>query len=340
MINVDKCHAILRDNVVPMCAFNEENNFSSWKKLLKKEFIKRTGLDRIAENGCALNVVMESVEKKEGYMKIRFTFDSEIGMTVPCYLLLPTTGGKYPLAITLQGHSTGFHNSIGEIKYPQDEDYQPRGAFALQAVKRGFAALAIEQRGLGEQKSSLTHGQNCQNVFTTALLLGRTIIGERVWDIHRAIDAVLATFAEIDGDKIVVTGNSGGGTAAYYAACYDERIKISAPSCAFCPYKDSILSLWHCGCNYIPDAYRYFEMQDLSALIAPRKLVVIAGEKDAEFPIEGVKRGFAAVQKIYQTAGAEGNCRLVVTPREHFWCEDLVWGAIVDEAKKLKWKLS
>ena len=51
-------------------------------------------------------------------------------------------------------------------------------------------------------------------------------------------------------------------------------------------------------------------MQDLSALIAPRKLVVIAGEQDLLFPIDGVKRGFETVKRIYEKAGCGNNCSL------------------------------
>jgi hypothetical protein len=54
-------------------------------------------------------------------------------------------------------------------------------------------------------------------------------------------------------------------------------------------------------------------MQDLSALIAPRQLLIINGEKDNIFPIEGVQRGFKTVQEIYQEANAPENCRFVLT---------------------------
>ena len=43
-------------------------------------------------------------------------FESENDSFVPCYLLIPDTSKeKYPVAITLQGHTTGFHNSVGII---------------------------------------------------------------------------------------------------------------------------------------------------------------------------------------------------------------------------------
>ena len=341
-INPELCHDLLVQKTIPKYSFSESNDYSEWKNRIKEKFIELTGLDEIEKNACPLNVRVESDEQKEDYRLVRFVFDSEIGETVPCYLVIPDgTVGKRPIAITMQGHSPGFHNSVGIKLCKEDENYQPRGQFALQASKNGFIALAIEQRGMGERKpisKNRLYGINCQYNSRVALGLGRTTIGERVWDIHKAIDA-LAYFPECDTDKIIITGNSGGGTISYYAACYDERIKLSAPSCSFCPYKESILSIEHCACNYIPFCFKYFDMQDLACMIAPRKLIVIAGEKDDIFPIEGVYRGYETIEKIYAKAGALNNRSLVVTPREHWWCEDIVWKAITGAVKEMGWKL-
>jgi dienelactone hydrolase len=173
--------------------------------------------------------------------------------------------------------------------------------------------------------------QMCAYEAQMALLLSRTILAERIWDVSKAID-LMVNFPEVDMDKIMMMGNSGGGTATFYTACYDERIKLSAPSCAFCPYPESIMDIYHCACNYINGAYRYFDMQDLAVLIAPRKLVIINGEKDEIFPIEGTKRGYETVKKIYEKAGATENCKLAITPKHHYWCPDVVW----DEIKKMR----
>ena len=340
MINADIAHELLWKKMQPKLSDRMGKDFSVWKEEIRQKLIELTGLDKIEQNACPLNVQIEWEQDKETYRLIRFTFDSEVGETVPCYLLVPKTGlEKYPVAITLQGHSTGAHNSLGEVRYEEDAGYQPRGAFALQAVENGFAALVIEQRGMGERKPSRPNrgsNMNCQYAGNVAILLGRTLLGERMWDVHKAIDAI-AGFAECDLDKILITGSSGGGTASYYAACYDERIKLCAPSCSFCPYPESILDIWHCCCNYIPSAYHWFDMQDLSVLIAPRRLAVVTGVLDDIFPIEGVERGFATVQEIYSEAGAAENCRLVKTPKGHYWCVDIMWPTILEECKKLGW---
>ena len=340
MINTELCHDLLLEKIQPKLGYANCADYSEWKETLRKKFIELTGLAEIEKNICPLNIQVEWEKQKEGYKLIRFTFDSEIGETVPCYLLIPSTGKKkYPVAITLQGHSSGFHNSIGEPKDETDEKNYPRTALALQAVENGFVALAIEQRGMGERKplrADRVPNIMCEYNSRVALSLGRTTLGERVWDIHRAIDA-LSAFSQCDLDKILITGNSGGGTASYYAACYDERIKICAPSCSFCSYKESILSIAHCICNYIPFSYKYFDMQDLACMIAPRSLLVVAGTLDTIFPIEGVRRGFDTVKRIYEQNGKGENCRLVETPEGHFWYVNIVWPEIKKECVKMGW---
>ena len=329
------------DSITPKLSYAESVNYSEWRSEVRNKLCELTGLDKIAANATPLAVEIEKEEMKDGYKQIRFSFESERGAIVPCYLLIPDTGKeKYPVAITLQGHSSGFHNSIAEPKPDENPSYAlGRGAFAVQAVKRGFAALAIEQRGMGERRPNERHqkeAQMCEYTAHMALMLGRTILGERMWDVSKAIDA-LAEFPVCDTEKVFITGNSGGGTMSFYAAAYDERIRFSAPSCAFCTYEDSIMNWYQCSCNFIPHAYEWFEMQDLACLIAPRPLIVISGKEDEIFPLYGVEKGYKTVESIYEKAGAPDNCQLIVTPKGHWWCEDLVWDTIDKECKKLGW---
>lgn len=329
MITIDggQGHASLAKRMKQEFAFDPTQDYNKWKSEIREKFLELVGIPSIEANACPLRMEIESDEMMDGYRRIRFVFESEIDTFVPCYLLIPDTGKEsYPVAIMLQGHSTGFHNSIGVVKYEKDVDYQPRGCFGLQAVEHGFAALCIEQRAMGERKPAYPKF-NCGFAVTNAFLLGRTVIGERIWDISRAID-LLGNFPQCDLDKILITGNSGGGTASYYAACFDERIKISVPSCSFCGYESSIMSVLHCSCNFIPSALKYFEMQDLACLIAPRKVSVVTGAEDNIFPLEGVQASFETLKAIFEKAGVPENANLLVTPKGHWWCVDIVWPEI------------
>ena len=335
------CHRILMGNITPALTFRQDADYGEWRESIRKKLRELAGLDKIEANAAPLKVEIESEVMKDGYKQIRFTFESEPGAVVPCYLLIPDTGkDKYPVAITLQGHSSGFHNSIAEPKPDENPSYAlGRGAFAVQAVKRGYIALAIEQRGMGERRPNERHqveAQMCEYTAHIALMLGRTLLGERMFDVSRAIDA-LQSFPECDLDKILIAGNSGGGTMSYYAAAYDERIKLSVPSCAFCTYEDSIMNWYHCSCNFIPHAYEWFEMQDLACLIAPRRLAIVSGSEDEIFPLYGVEKGYSVVEKIYANAGAPDACSLTTTPKGHWWCEDIVWDVVARETKILGW---
>ena len=340
MINGDLCHELLIAKTTPHLAFDKKVDYEAWKRELKEKFIELSGFDLIANNACEPQLEIISKEQKAGYQQLRFEFYSEIGERVPCYLLIPDGNKeKYPVAITQQGHSYGFHISIGEFKNEQEKAQYCHEDFAVQAVRHGFIALAIENRGMGERMATRVNRENsviCRFASVTALSLGRTLIAERVWDVMRAID-MLSNFPQCDLDKILITGNSGGGTLSYYAACLDERIKLSVPSCAFSPYKTSILDIIHCNCNYIPSAYRYFEMQDLAALIAPRHLILVNGAKDDIFPVEGVKEGFKTVESIYEVCGVADRCKLAITPKHHYWCTDIVWNNILEVAKEMNW---
>ena len=321
-------------NKKPLLAFDEKKDFWEQKKNITGKL--KLLLGNMPEE-VNLNVQVEFEKEYEYYIEKRFTFDSEKYVKAVCHLWVPKTGKKkYPLVICLQGHSTGMHISMGRAVFAGDEEIINGGDrdFACQAVKRGYAALIIEQRGMGERRTDKMTGDGprCHVTSMTALLLGRTMIGERVWDIKRSIDAV-KEFGEIDMDNIACMGNSGGGTAAYYAACMDERIKLVMPSCSVCTYKDSICAMHHCVCNYIPGIVQYMDMGDLSAAIAPRKLLVVAGKDDPIFPKDGVEKAYETIKKVYKSAGVPENCSIVWGDEGHRFYADKAWNVFENMIK-------
>lgn len=263
-----------------------------------------------------------------GHRHIHFTLQTEEGYFTHCDLLLPKDQtGKLPLCATLQGHSKGAHISLGVAKYPGDENTIKGGDrdFCVRAVAEGFAALAIEQRAFG-QCGGTEHGPACIRPAMEAILMGRTLIGERVWDVMRVVDAIEAHFGDLITMKgSVLMGNSGGGTATYYTACLEHRFDGFMPSCAVCTYHDSIVDVHHCTCNYIPGIVRYFDMGDLAVMIAPKKLVVVCGKEDDIFPLHGVHKTFDIIRKLYTASGTPDNCALVVGGEGHRFYANDAW---------------
>ena len=318
-------HRLLMQQAKPDMRWTSGEDVSAWQEKARAKLREVLGLPLEA---CDENLRIEwTCEDDPAWTEIRFLFESEPGVDVPCHLVLPKGAqGKLPLAICLQGHGTGMHISLRRVKYPGDEeDFDGDRDFARQAVARGYAALALEQRAMGERGSKADGSPDCAHPAYQAILLGRTLIGERCHDVSRAIDVMEKHFPMIDMDRICVMGNSGGGTTTIYATALDTRIAAAMPSCALCGYYASIGAMQHCPCNYIPGVMKHFDMGDLAAMIAPRPLVAVNGVKDASFPIDSAREQIEIARPVYNAAGAADKLRHVVGPEGHRFYEAQSW---------------
>lgn len=271
----------------------------------------------------------------------KIVFTAEPGADVPAYVCLPRDGAApYPFFICLQGHTTGMHVSLA---VDRDDETRPIAVegdrdFALGCLRRGIAALCLEQRSMGERRERLqkqVSEQGCQDAAMQALMLGKTLIGERVFDVDRGID-YLAGRGDADLRCLGVMGNSGGGTISMFAAALLARIRLAMPSCSFCSFRDSIMSLYHCADNYIPGLLPVAEMSDIMGLFAPRPVVIVAGEKDDIFPIGGTLREFRKLKAIYRAAGAPERCHLVIGPEGHRFYAELAWPVMLRELQAVR----
>jgi dienelactone hydrolase len=234
-----------------------------------------------------------------------------------------------------------MHNSIA---VQQNDETQPLAVagdrdFAIGCMRNGVAALCLEQRSLGERgerkQAQVSEHYGCHDATMQALLIGRTLIGERVYDVDRGID-YLAARGNADMRRIGVMGNSGGGTISLFAAALLPRLAFAMPSCYFCTFKDSIGAIFHCADNYIPGLLKYAEMADVMGLFAPKPVVIVAGEQDTIFPIQAVRKSFADLQKIYRAFGAEERCHLVVGTGGHRFYADDAWPVMRQVLAKLQ----
>ena len=327
MYSPDGGHDLLYANK-PLLAFDENRSFEEQKREITDKILECLG-DKPEK--VPLDPVIEYMEECEKYTEYRISFSVEEGVRAVCLFLIPKLGKeKYPLAVCLQGHTTGMHISLGREKWGEN-DLKHSDKIALKPLEKGFAVLCLEQRGMGERRTDRegdNHLKNgsplCYITAMNSLLLGRTMIGERCHDVSCAIDLAL-TYPQIDGDKIVCLGDSGGGTATYYAACYDERIKVAMPNCSVCSFRDSIGAMYHCSCNFVPRLGKYMDMGDMAAAIAPRYLIVVNGKDDSIFPNHGVEKVYATIEKIYKSAGVPENCAKATGGGAHQYYENETW---------------
>jgi dienelactone hydrolase len=331
-------HYHLMNGLIPKMHYMGED-LSDWRERLQSKLHQLVGMPRIARPPLNVRQIWQREHPLGIIEKIIFT--SEPYADIPAYVCVPKTPIQpNTWMICLQGHTTGMHNSIAvdlsdeitPITVDGDRD------FALGCMARGVAALCIEQRAFGqrrEQKQVQACTYNdCLDAAMHALMLGRTLIGERVYDVDRALD-YLATRQDVNISRVGVMGNSGGGTISLFSAALLDRIAFAIPSCYFCTFRDSIMSIYHCPDNFVPGLLQIAEMSDILGLFAPKPVIIVAGEEDDIFPIHGTRHAYKELRKIYEAAGAPDHCHLVIGKGGHRFYAEEAWPVILDEIKQL-----
>ena len=312
---------------VPSCRYNSAIAFSDWQSSARAKLAELLGLSDFTKCPSEFSVI--SSEKCDGYDKYVFYMKSESSYELTLSLYAPSGVEKAPLAMCLFGHSEDL-----ELALDKTTD---RGLVAG-ALARGYAAVAMEQRsfdGCYATKDETAPDAvrrvtwaPCYNSSMRSAMMGRTTIGERVWDIMRVIDACLENFAFIDGGNIVVLGHNGNGTAAYYAAAIDERITAVISSCGVATWESSVARTNHCACNYIPNIPLYFDMGDIGGLIAPRKLVLLGASDDEWFPEYGLREAYKHIESAYAASSAPSACKLIIGGEGRVFRAELGWSNI------------
>jgi dienelactone hydrolase len=306
-----------------------------WQKAFRRKLEQVLGIDQLRSDLKKHRPTAERirVEKVDDYQRESWRLWVEPTLALPFYLLRPRSDKKkLPLVLTPHGHGRGppmdlyvgiSHDSAGRKSIVEGER-----DVALQGVKEGYLVIAPTIRGFGALRTENDRQKDVKNSCRTflmhGLLVGRTPIGERVWDMSRLLDWALANLP-VDQQRIAITGNSGGGTVSLFTAACDTRITVAVPSCYFCTFAGSIGSITHCDCNYVPALLHLGEMWDIAGLVAPRPFCAIAGEKDPIFPIAEVRKAFKKLRRVYQVVGQPDDCSLYVGKGGHRYYKKGSW---------------
>lgn len=194
------------------------------------------------------------------------------GANVYGLLSLPKTDKKLPAFLVLPG--AGIRKESGLDGLGKDLN------------DMGFAALTLDQRGIGETISSI---QSIEQDFQTFATGGEPFQHKMFYDALRAVD-LLKSRKEIDPEKIYVAGESMGGRTAIIAAAIDPSIKgilaISTSGYKFGSLPDAKAEQFANSIN--PDNY--------INKISPKQLVMIHSTNDTIIP-------FSFAQDTFSRAG-------------------------------------
>ena len=257
---------------------------------------------------------IETVDKGD-YVREKILLRTSPHALMPVYMLVPKQGPRpFPVVVAFHGHGYGVKDIVGLWEDGEERD-TPDGYhkdFGVALCRRGFAVAAPEISCFGERQTDFSYldttiGQEppdtCTHTAMLAFHLGGSVVGQRVQDGKRLID-YLETRQDVDAGRLGAMGISGGGMHTFFSTCMDERIKACVISGYYSTFRDSILAMHHCACNFVPGLHKFGEMHDLVGLIAPRPLLVEAGDYDPIFPLAAVKSSVERTRAVYQVFGA------------------------------------
>jgi dienelactone hydrolase len=282
----------------------------AWQKQLRSKVVELTGVS-YAERGPLRAQTLE-VREFPTHKREKFMFESRPGVGVLVYLITPAkAAGPLPVVVCLPGHGRGVDDLVGIDEHGKDRSTKVgyQYDFALQVAEHGMAAVAIEPMAFGCRRDAATiaKGQTayaCQPVAGSALLLGETMVGWRVYDVMRTIDWIETRAATLDAKRVGCMGISGGGTVTLFSTAMEPRIRAALVSGYLNTFRASIMSMSHCIDNYVPGILQWAEMYDVAGLIAPRPLFSEGGDKDPIFPPPATRESYARVKKVYEVFGA------------------------------------
>jgi dienelactone hydrolase len=299
-------------------------------------------------------VQLRARKERVGFIEEDFTFLTTQHSRVPAHLLIPTDRRPpFPGIVVLHDHG-GFymwgrekvvsteneHPVLAQFK----QQYYSGRSICNELVHQGYAVIAIDMFYWGERRyvlpgdplawrerpPSITaqqiaafnarSAQNEQLIARSLLTAGVTWPGVMLWDDIRTLD-YLASRPEVDRNRIGCVGLSVGGYRSFMLAALDARIKAAIDVCWMTAFASQIKQhVTHTmGVTFvIPGMYRYFDLPDLAALIAPRALMVQMGSRDGLFPLSGIQAAFKKIDRCYQKVGSPDRqmCMLFDAPHQ------------------------
>ena len=299
--------------------------FEKRRERLKKIFIESIG--GLPEVKTPLKPVITGKIEKKKYLIEKVIFESQPKHYVTSNLYLPKKiNNKAPAVLFVCGHA---------LEAKSAPIYQK---VCIDLVENGFVVLAIDPPGQGERMQYYNNIKKTTDVRWgtvehsyagfQCILSGAGIARYFIWDGMRGIDYLLSR-PEVDGERIGVTGNSGGGTQTAYLTFLDERIKCSMP----CSYITSRIDYMKTGQAHDAEQNVFgiikngINYDDFVTGIAPRPVQIGANAFDF-FCIEGTLRTFEKAKKVYSLYGEEKKIRMVVSNTTHQYSDVLRQAAV------------
>jgi dienelactone hydrolase len=264
----------------------------AWKATLterREKWLEMLGLSPLPKR-TPLQATVTGVLERGDYVVEKIHFQSLPGAHVAGNLYRPAKiTGKLPAVLYLCGHSKGKVNA----------PYQANPRWFGQ---HGYVALVLDPVQLGECQG-MHHGTYREGRWDWPSR-GYTPAGTEVWNAMRALD-YLQERPDVDGEKMGVTGLSGGGAMSWFLGAADERVKVVVPVCQSGSVERMAVDRatdGHCDCAFWVNYHRWC-WPDIGALIAPRAFLIASGSEDVLWRPAGYRDVAHRIRHQYTALG-------------------------------------
>jgi dienelactone hydrolase len=274
-----------------------------WQKKrprLHEEYLDMLGLWPLPEK-TPLKATITGTLQHEGVIMDKLHFQSKPGLYVTANLYRPKNppANKLPAIVYVCGHANRGRDG-------NKSAFQDHGMWF---ASNGYVCIILDSLQLGEIKG-IHHGTYGLRETKPVEVrwwwhsAGYTPAGVECWNGVRAID-YLVSRADVDAERIGVTGISGGGAATFWITAADERVKVAVPVSGMsdlqCYVKDKIIN-GHCDCLFLYNTYQW-DWTTIAALVAPRPMLFANSDNDKIFPMDANRRVFEKLRKVYTMYG-------------------------------------
>lgn len=284
----------------------------------RRQLLDMLGLDPLPERTDLQPVITGKTEHDE-FVVERLHFQSRPGLYVTGDLYVPKNlkkDEKLPAILYVCGHGQVKKDGVS---YGNKTHYQHHGGWF---ARNGYVCLIIDSLQLGEIEG-IHHGTHRYDRWWW-LSRGYTPAGVEAWNCVRALD-YLQSRPEVNGDKLGVTGRSGGGAYSWWIAAIDDRIKAAVPTAGITDLQNHVVDgcvEGHCDCMFMLNTYRW-DYPLVAVLVAPRPLLISNTDRDGIFPLDGVYRTYSKVRRLYELLGKPNDLALQITAGGHADTQEL-----------------
>jgi dienelactone hydrolase len=304
--------ALAKRTVAELAAVKSPQEWTATRAKLREQLVDMLGLSPMPEK-TDLKATVTGKLDQPGFTVEKLHFQSRPGLYVTANLYLPKNLDKpAPAVLYVCGHSP-VKSRDGKVSYGNKTAHQHHAAWFAQ---NGYVCLVTDTLQLGEIEG-IHHGTYREKMWWWHSR-GYTPEGVETWNNIRALD-YLCSRPEVDKERLGVTGRSGGGAYSWFLGAMDDRIKAAVPVAGITDLRDHVIDgaiEGHCDCMYMFNTYRW-DFPMVSALMAPRALLLANTDKDTIFPLDGVYRIHHQNELLYDRLGAGKNVGLVILEGGH-----------------------